>query len=437
MADFFATPTGEGLKNGTSPANSFGAPEMYSFLDTTITGGDSLYALTGTYTNSLGTNITVPSGNVANRINIKGVTDLTLLTPAYGTDRPYFALGAYYFGGGGYINLKNIDALSSSISSCVRLGTFSTIENCNGRCTSTGAGLYITGSFGLILCSTGHSSSGSGINVVDSALIDTCVVNSGFNGINVGASSEAFNCIVNGVSNNGMQAVTEGRNIIGCTINNCGNAGIRGDFNGLQLLRNNNITSNPVGILSTTVGDGTIIDYCNFFGNTIDVSDDNGVTENNSYKQDTCTSLDPQYTNESGGDFSIGTNLKALGSPSDFPDEINKAYVDIGALQRPEPDPADYPENGEVAFSVVFDNGNRTGLRVDADPDNVTLDNGSFGDPSSPLVPNNREAPESKVQKNFNYGSNDSLTGALETATLNMCDLEIQVNKDDIEIEIN
>jgi len=51
--------------------------------------------------------------------------------------------------------------------------------------------------------------------------------------------------------------------------------------------------------------------------------------------------INPQYTNAAGGDFSIGTNTKALGFPlTPIGAAIvagNRSYVDIGAVQREEP----------------------------------------------------------------------------------------------------
>lgn len=51
------------------------------------------------------------------------------------------------------------------------------------------------------------------------------------------------------------------------------------------------------------------------------------------------TNLDPQYTNAAGGDFSVGTNLKAKGFPGAFPSGggiSTTGYLDIGAAQRQE-----------------------------------------------------------------------------------------------------
>lgn len=46
---------------------------------------------------------------------------------------------------------------------------------------------------------------------------------------------------------------------------------------------------------------------------------------------------DPTFTDTSTGDFSVGTNMKALGAPTGFIGQtITRSYVDIGAAQRQE-----------------------------------------------------------------------------------------------------
>lgn len=51
-----------------------------------------------------------------------------------------------------------------------------------------------------------------------------------------------------------------------------------------------------------------------------------------------CVYLDPQYTDPANGDFSVGTNVRALGYPLSNIGlgEVTRSYVDIGAAQRQE-----------------------------------------------------------------------------------------------------
>lgn len=69
--------------------------------------------------------------------------------------------------------------------------------------------------------------------------------------------------------------------------------------------------------------------YNNYYNNAS--GDYNGVSA-----AATDLALDPQFTNPAGGDFSIGTNLKAAGFPQAFPGISTTSYVDMGAVQRQE-----------------------------------------------------------------------------------------------------
>ena len=76
------------------------------------------------------------------------------------------------------------------------------------------------------------------------------------------------------------------------------------------------------------------IDTCNFHTNTS--GDRLNVTAGAND-----LAVDPQYTNRGGRDFSVGTNVKAMGFPlqSRFVGAnrtATKSYVDIGAAQRQE-----------------------------------------------------------------------------------------------------
>lgn len=74
-----------------------------------------------------------------------------------------------------------------------------------------------------------------------------------------------------------------------------------------------------------------IIDYNNVWNNTTNYQGISAGTHD--------LNVDPQFTNSAGGDYSIGTNLKAMGFPGVFPPAAAIAttgYLDIGAVQRQE-----------------------------------------------------------------------------------------------------
>ena len=87
--------------------------------------------------------------------------------------------------------------------------------------------------------------------------------------------------------------------------------------------------------------DSIFSDYNDFYNNTTDRTNvDTGVND---------LALDPQFTDVSGGDFSIGANLKAAGFPGTFPGSSTTGYLDMGAVQRQEPAAA----GGQKAYGFV------------------------------------------------------------------------------------
>ena len=101
----------------------------------------------------------------------------------------------------------------------------------------------------------------------------------------------------------------------------------------------NNIFSNN-GRRGVTVTDGDSIysDYnCYYNNTTAAISPASGAAgAPNQPGTNDQVAVDPQFTNRGAGDFSIGTNLKALGFPGVFPGALSTGYMDIGAVQRQE-----------------------------------------------------------------------------------------------------
>lgn len=127
------------------------------------------------------------------------------------------------------------------------------------------------------------------------------------------------------------------------TIHGCTGDGIdySGDFDslsGLTIL--NNILSSNGGYglkltsltTSKVLARGTMLANNNTYNNTSGSCNLAGVLEGD-------PGLDPSFANVAGGDFSIGTNLKALGYPTGNVGfgSSTRSYVDIGAAQRQEP----------------------------------------------------------------------------------------------------
>ena len=170
-----------------------------------------------------------------------------------------------------------------------------------------------------------------------------------------GAQHRIFNCIFAYNGGDGIAFPTNQGNVYGfnythildCTIHGNTSAGIRCDGNTSNFwsfwAKNCNITANgSYGIscngASVTTGflKGLLlrISNCNFgTGATANTSGDTTSNANDSEIKQNCVNVDPQYTNASGDDFRVGTNVKALGDPL-LTFGGGRSYVDIGALQR-------------------------------------------------------------------------------------------------------
>lgn len=136
--------------------------------------------------------------------------------------------------------------------------------------------------------------------------------------------------------------------IIGNTIDSNTGDGLQVDFSGDALACSqvtNNIFSNNSGYGVNWSGGsvteiylfayGVVMLNNDFYNNTSGKYTPTGLdTAGISVNEST---LDPTFTNAGAGDYSIGTNLKALGFPSStLLGSTTRSYVDIGAAQRQE-----------------------------------------------------------------------------------------------------
>ena len=93
MADYYMTPGGAGLVDGSSPANAFDWAGFDAWQTAPAAAGDNLYVGPGNYVGTTDVNAGT-DGGVDNRINIIGVSSLDTLAEAFGNDRPLFAMNA-------------------------------------------------------------------------------------------------------------------------------------------------------------------------------------------------------------------------------------------------------------------------------------------------------------------------------------------------------
>ena len=181
--------------------------------------------------------------------------------------------------------------------------------------TGSGFGAAASTSRGLIGCYA-HDNSGVGITFVannEAAIFSISEANSS-HGISLSTSTNmVFGCTING--NTG--ASTDGLTSSGITP--AGSSSY-----------NNIISNNGRYGANTTDGDSATANYNNYYGN--------GTSARNNFPTGpNDIALDPGFTNAANGDFSVGTNMKAVGFPGIFPSGASTGYLDIGAVQRQEP----------------------------------------------------------------------------------------------------
>ena len=106
--------------------------------------------------------------------------------------------------------------------------------------------------------------------------------------------------------------------------------------NSLVILIANNTFSDHTDYAVTSSTDKTgryniVLRHNNAYNNT-------DGTYNNVPSCGSCYTLDPQFDDAANGDFDIGENLKEKGFPGSFKYAGGTGYLDLGAIQRVEPE---------------------------------------------------------------------------------------------------
>lgn len=338
-ANKYVTPAGAGLMDGSDWDNAFGLTEFLTDL-ASVSAGDIYYVMSGTYTfTSTFTSSVSATGNAF--VEIIGVSD-EALTEAEGVNRPVFTMGAYFWGQNHYYyRFRNIYFTGTGTYVMYGIGLRHQFLNCSFVNTSASADRYGLRSSVESFYYRCHFESTNGTGALISNLSSNqsliyCTFKGGMRGIT--GSGNLIGCIVYD-STDGVVVYNDGGRIVNCTIYNCSGNGID-VTDRKQIIVSNTIISNcGVGInmaAASTYKETNLFTGNNFYNNTMDISDDDGVTETNTYKKGINYSLDPQFTDAANGDFSIGTNLKGLGFPGTYPDINTTGYMDIGAVQREE-----------------------------------------------------------------------------------------------------
>lgn len=233
------------------------------------------------------------------------------------------------------VSRNQFENLIVSNSSGIGFDSSSQINCLNCRATSNSShGFNVGGALGF--CES-DGNLGNGVNATGTIY---CIGNyfSGNLGNGFAGSSNTFTLIFNICANNFGAGINFTTGIATIRNNTLHSNGIFGTQDGLiattpgakTIITNNIFSNNTRYGVNMTNGNGVFWDYNDFFSNTT-------AARNNAPAGTNDLALDPQYKNASGGDFRIGVNLKAKGSPNTFPGlPLTVSYMDIGAVQRKE-----------------------------------------------------------------------------------------------------
>lgn len=97
--------------------------------------------------------------------------------------------------------------------------------------------------------------------------------------------------------------------------------------------------------------------------------------------------------------------------PDDLREGVPNAHGELGTIEL--------TDAGNIALGVGIGVGGTevVGTRTDADPDNVLIENGTYGDPNAPIVPHWYKADSAKYKRDELFGvDNVSETGTLDNS---------------------
>lgn len=221
-----------------------------------------------------------------------------------------------------YVKVDTNGNAGATVGLAIQTAIRCTITNSGTTSPSgTGAGLYLAGYAGGAHGCTVEKQRANGIRMETSISIvkDSLIVNNGVSGITL------------------INSANYGQSVIGNTID--GNAGDGITFDSGQIAADNvynNIVSNNGGYCLNAADSSALNDKLKELFDYNDLYNCTSGLRNNLSAGTHDLNLDPQFTNSGSGDYSIGTNLKAMGYPSLIGPGTTTSYVDIGGAQRQE-----------------------------------------------------------------------------------------------------
>ncbi len=161
-----------------------------------------------------------------------------------------------------------------------------------------------------------HDNTGAGFQMSSGILLLKLCISEANGGDGFGLTGNGTLTCINCTSDGNTGAATDGLSM-GSGVNH-------------SVVMNSIFSNNGNYGAGATATSGTWADYNDFFGNATGARSNFPTGPND-------VTTDPTFTNRAAGNFSIGTNLKALGFPGLFPGGLSTGYLDIGAVQRQEP----------------------------------------------------------------------------------------------------
>jgi hypothetical protein len=209
----------------------------------------------------------------------------------------------------GFVNVRS----SNNATIGFNLGQQTSLVGCEAD-TNTQTGVTLTGTPALVYASYIHGNTTNGINVggFGSTIVGNIITANAANGIN---NPGAFTVIIGNTVDGNTGASTDG----------IGN-GNTNTTSGSVIMNNVFSNNGRDGARYSGASNGIVWDYNDYYGNA-------GTARTNVPTGTHDLALDPSFTNSAGGNYAIGANLRAQGSPGVFPASTSTGSLDIGAVQ--------------------------------------------------------------------------------------------------------
>lgn len=294
--------------------------EFDTWAEANFAAGDTAFfkKATAAYTFTSHLALSTRDASSASPINIIGVKEGTTNVGANivlsdwavaASDRPSLNGGSYYFYPGDYYIVRNIIFTSSNTSWSVFSGASNLFENCDLRNSGTGPAIYGSNGVSAINCYL-SAPSDYGFRGQTNCRLIFCHIDGCSTGVympNTGMTLD--HCVISDCTT-GIDFNTQYQWALrNCTIDDC-TSGIIGSTGDRGILINNIISNCTDGWKvnnSGTVIGSIFFDFNNWYGNTKDMSWDNGTSEDNSAKGINDTANNPNYTAAGSDDYSLAS----------------------------------------------------------------------------------------------------------------------------------